>query len=155
WIDRILRAATGGVLDEPSILLAEALGREGFGNLHDPADERQRHAGVLRIIAEDPQAAEEGCYADLRWTWRRWWNGHEDAAATPALARAVAALASAEGPARVEVEGIGDFWRERLPANRLPIIPPSPHDGWLPRLADLPEVPSPVRDLVVGETHRY
>src|SRR6185437_6195624 len=67
----------------------------------------------------------------------------------------VAPLASAEGPARVEVEGIGDFWRERLPANRLPIIPPSPHDGWLPRLADLPEVPSPVRDLVVGETHRY
>ncbi len=72
-----------------------------------------------------------------------------------AMARAVAALASAEGPARVEVEGIGDFSREQLPPIRLPIVPPSPHDGWLPKVADLPEPPPPVRDLVVGETHRY
>ena len=43
-----------------------------------------------RMIADDPQAAEDGCYADLAWTSQRLWNDDEDVVATPTLARAVA-----------------------------------------------------------------
>lgn len=156
WLDRFLRAATGGVLDEPSILLADRLAREGFGNLHAPDAGRRTDDELRRMIADDPQAAEDGCYAELAWTSQRHWNGDEDAAATPTLTRAVAALASAEGPATVEVEGVGGFWREVLPPMQLVIKPPRPSDGWLPAITDeLPDAPAQAWLLDVGAVHRY
>lgn len=156
WLDRILRAATAGDLDEPSILLADGLARAGFGNLHEPEAKRRADDEFRRMIAEDPQTAEECCYAHLAWTSLRHWNDDEDAAATPTLARAVAALASAEGPAGVEVEGIGAFWREELPPMQLRITPPRPSDGFLPAIvSDLSDAPAHARLLGVGEVHRY
>lgn len=156
WLDRILRAATGGMLDEPSILLADGLARAGFGNLHEPEAKRRAGDEFRRMIAEDPQAAEECCYAHLAWTSLRHWHDDEHAAATPTLVRAVATLASAAGPAGVEVEGLGAFRREVLPPMQLRITPPRPSDGFLPALAgDLCDAPAQARLLGVGEVHRY
>lgn len=156
-LDRVLRAATGDVLDEPSVLLAHEIAREGFGNLHEPEAERRGQYEMKQMIAADPEAAEEGCYADLPWTWQRRWKGDEDAAATPELARAVAALASAGGPTSVEVAGIGAFWREELPPMRLIIAPPRESEGCLPAIPGLVRAMAPTheRELRVRATHRY
>jgi hypothetical protein len=154
-LDRVLRAASGGVLSEPAVLLADEIARGGWGNLHAPEDARRRDRELNEEIDADPQAAEEGCYADLRWaSWARW-NDTEDAAATPALARAVAELASAAGPAQVEIEGVGTFWREVLPAMTLQVETPGAGDGWLavvPHDAPPSMTPSTLR---LPATHRY
>ncbi len=154
-LDRILRSASGGVLDEPSILLAEMLGRERVGNLHAPEAERRADGDIQQLIATDPQAAEEGCYADLQWTSWRHWNGDEDAASTPALARTVAALASADGPPGIEVAGVGAFWREALPPMQLVVTPPRLRAGLPAISGDLGPAPTHEWLLGVGATHRY
>jgi hypothetical protein len=154
-LDRVLRAASGGALSEPAVLLADEIARGGWGNLHAPADARRRDRELIEMIDADPQEAEECCYADLRWASHARWNDTEDAAATPALARAVAELASAAGPERVIIEGVGEFWREVLPAMTLRVETPGVSDGWLPPVShDAPPSPTP-STLRLPATHRY
>lgn len=154
-LDRVLRAASGGVLSEPAVLLADEIARGGWGNLHASEDARRRDRELIEMIDADPQTAEECCYADLRWASVARWDDADDAAATPELARAVAELASAAGPQEVEIAGVGTFWREVLPAMTLRVDTPSDSDGWLAAVAhDAPPSLSPWA-LHLSATHRY
>lgn len=154
-LDRVLRAASGGVLSEPAVLLAHEIACGGWGNLHSPEKARRGDRELLEWIEADPQEAEACGYASLQWNSHARWNDTEDAAATPALVRAVAELASAAGPEQVEIEGLGTFWREVLPAMTLPVEAPSEHGGWLaPVSHDAPPSMEP-RALRLPATHRY
>jgi hypothetical protein len=154
-LDRLLRAATAGVVDEPSLLLAHRLPDLGWGDLVKPRAERRQVGEGIEMVDEDPAAARELVYYDAM-KYTRWslWHDQLPPAPDPETRRGVEVMARPNGPPRVHLAGVGDFFRETLPRATIHLSPPEPSDGWLPRVRP-GFAPPPARALELAETFRY
>jgi hypothetical protein len=147
-IDRLLRAVSGGLLTEATVLLAKQIDLDGWSTGTGSAEARAAiREGIA--MARDPEVGE---YCEsLQWLGVRFFG--EEVAAAEANP-AVAALASADGPAEVVVMGLGRFWRELLPAEPHPITPATDPTGWLQPVPGLDGAVRPAA-IELAATHRY
>lgn len=137
-IDRILRTVSRGVLDEDSVLLADEIVRCGWDAHLQPLERRRKDLAFVRSIDTDPDLAEEACYAHLRWQFERPQRTELPESDEAHAREMAAALLRPDGSAAIEVERIGEFWREGLHPEELRLAPDDLR-GWLPAVSGLPE----------------
>lgn len=137
-LDRLLGALSDGRLSEDDVLLAEHIGRSGYRAHRAPLEERQREQAFLAELDADPALAREAFLESARWSWMS--PTHQDQPVADAdTAALVAALRAGEGPAAVEVRGIGRFVRQELPPVTLRFDGRVSAEGWLRSVSGLPE----------------
>lgn len=154
-LDRILRAASGGVLDEASILLARAIEQDGWRSLTQTRAARQAIRETIEFVRANQHEERAHAYESLLYDQASFFRDRPLPAPDAAHSAAVASLATESGPPDVEVSGMGRFYREVQPAVTLCIVRPHPNAGWLSSLSREGLVPAGEARLLLPAVHRY
>ncbi len=128
-VDRVLRAATGGAIDEPSLMLAAELQRLGWDDWSRPVAERAHARQVIEMVRDDPEEARACFYDSLQSSFARHFGARSVPPYDEATVRTVRAMRTASGPEEVRIEDAGVFRRESSP-EVVVAIPNSP-DDWV------------------------
>lgn len=154
-LDRILRAASDGVLDEASILLARQIEQDGWRSLTETRASRRGIRDTIDFVrASQNEAWGHECESML-YDPVAFFHAQPPPDPDAAHGAAVASLSTESGPLEVEVSGMGRFHREVQPAVTLRIARPNPSAGWLSSLSRDGLVAAGEARLLLPAVHRY